>query len=170
MSQESSEESQRTTETFAIQDGSSSNGSSHRASYEGVPRDFDRVAPRRDLGDDLEAQLENLRGSFEDRAAELGRRTTKVREALDVAGRIRAQPMAAMALGAAGGAVAALVKPTLGRAITGLLSAIVLHTGRQLAWRVAERAFYDLLYPADPVDLASERQAIMNTPLHGERL
>lgn len=162
-------ESQRTTETFAVQDGSKL-GASNGAAHDIVPRDFDRAASSRDLSDDLEEKLEHLRGSFDQRAAELGRRTNKVKEALDIAERIRQQPMAAVAIGASVGAVAALMKPTLGRAVTGLLSAIVLQTGRQLAWRVAERAFYDLLYPADPADLAAEQYAISKNPLHGERL
>lgn len=167
-------ESQRVTEPFSAEEPSSSSESLRAADAERVPRDFDRAASSRDLDDDLEEKLETLRGSFDQRAAELGRRTNKVREALDVAERIREQPLAAVGVGMAAGAVAALMKPTLGRAVTGLLSAIVLQTGRQLAWRVAERAFYDLLYPAQLPDLdaapqATERTGIMN-PLHREGL
>jgi hypothetical protein len=126
-----------------------------------VPRALVRASSQRDgrsdgrsSDDDLEMQLEHLRGSFENRAAELGRRTAKVRDALNVAERIRAQPTTAIALGLACGAFAALVTPTVGKAATGLLGTLALRAGRKLAWQVAERAISELIGPGDGAERA----------------
>ena len=88
----------------------------------------------------------------------------KVRDALDVAERIRERPVAAMALGLAGGALAALVAPTLGKATAGLFAAFALRAGRKVAWQVAERALSELLSPLDRgPQLALEDRAIAKT-------
>lgn len=145
----------------------SASSSSSSGAAGSVPRDFAHASSERDAGrnidDDLEMQLEHLRGSFEDRAAELGRRTAKVREALDVAERIREQPTAALALGLACGALAALVTPTVGKAATGLIAAFALRAGRKLAWQVAERAISELVGPGDPERIALEDRATVNS-------
>lgn len=147
---------------------SASSSSSPSGAAGSVPRDFADASSERDgkrgIDEDLEMQLENLRGSFERRAAELGRRTAKVRDALDVAERIRERPVAALALGLAGGALAALVTPTLGKATAGLFAAFALRAGRKVAWQVAERAIAELMSPLDREQRAlQEDREIVNS-------
>lgn len=91
---------------------------------------------------ELEEQLANLRGSFEERAAELGRRTAKMKAALDVSDRIRDQPMAALAVGAAAGALTAIIRPRIG---SGLLAILAARAGRELISRGLEKVFHLLV-------------------------
>jgi hypothetical protein len=150
----------------AMLSASSSSSSSPSGAAGSVPRALAESSSdsKRDIDADLEMQLENLRGSFDRRAAELGRRTAKVRDALDVAERIRERPVAALALGLAGGALAALVTPTLGKATAGLFAAFALRAGRKVAWQVAERAIAELMSPLDREQRAlQEDREIVNS-------
>ena len=94
------------------------------------------------IDDQLEEQLANLRGSFEGRAAELGRRTAKMKAALDISDRIRDRPMAALAVGAAAGALTALIRPRIG---SGLLAILMARAGREVITRGLEKVFHLLV-------------------------
>ncbi len=109
------------------------------------------------IDQELESQLENLRGSFDERAAELGRRTAKVRDALDFSERIREQPLLAVGLGVAAGAVTALIRPRLG---SGLLALLAMRAGREVASRMLERVFHML------VEEHQGRSLEQSSPLH----
>jgi ElaB/YqjD/DUF883 family membrane-anchored ribosome-binding protein len=100
------------------------------------------------LHDDLEDQLASLRDSFDERADELRRRTTRFRAAIDLRSRIRDRPLAAMAIGATAGAAVALVRP-MGRASSGLAAFLVARAARYLALEVAERVYQELMNPPD---------------------
>jgi ElaB/YqjD/DUF883 family membrane-anchored ribosome-binding protein len=94
------------------------------------------------IDDQLEEQLANLRGSFEERAAELGRRTAKMKAAFDITERIRDRPMAALAVGAAAGALTALIRPRIG---SGLLAILMARAGREVITRGLEKVFHLLV-------------------------
>jgi ElaB/YqjD/DUF883 family membrane-anchored ribosome-binding protein len=131
----------------------SSSSPSPYAARGDVERDQDHK-----IDDELQSQLEHLRGSFDERAAELGRRTAKVREALDFSEHIREQPMLAIGLGAAAGALTALIRPNLR---SGLLAVLAMRASREVASRVLERVFHML------VDGQQARQAIdQERPIH----
>lgn len=105
------------------------------------------------IDDELEEQLANLRGSFEERAAELGRRTAKMKAALDISDRIRDQPMAALAIGAAAGALTALIRPRIG---SGLLAILAARAGRELLSRGLEKAFHLLVEEHASADMRED--------------
>jgi hypothetical protein len=97
----------------------------------------------------LDKRLVHLRSSLDARVDELGRRTTKLKQVMDLPERIKEEPIKAVAIGLAIGGIAALLMPG-GRAssgtrvpgmVGGLLSALALKAGRQLFSELAGEAY-----------------------------
>jgi ElaB/YqjD/DUF883 family membrane-anchored ribosome-binding protein len=103
----------------------------------------------------LENKLADLRDSFDDRADELRRRTTRFRAAIDVKERIRDRPLVAMAIGAAAGGALAMVRP-MGRTSSGILGFLVARAVRQVALQIATRVYQELMNPQQLRDDAIE--------------
>lgn len=127
---------------------SSPSSSSFSDSELGTQRDRNH-----NIDDELENQLADLRDSFDDRADELRRRTTRFRASLDVATRIRAQPLAAVAIGAAVGGAVALIRP-MGRASTSLVAMVATRALRFFIVQMAERAYHELVNGSNDVGKA----------------
>lgn len=149
----------RTNESASASSPSDSSPSSALAgSPYGGERDRDVDAQRdrnHSIDDALENKLADLRDSFDDRADELRRRTSRFRAAIDVKERIRDQPLVAMAIGAAAGGALALVRP-MGRTSSGLIGFLVARAVRQVAVQIATRVYQELMNPQDLRDDASE--------------
>jgi ElaB/YqjD/DUF883 family membrane-anchored ribosome-binding protein len=97
----------------------------------------------------LDERLLHLRSSLDARVDELSRRTTKLRQAMDLPEHIKQEPLKAVAIGLAVGGVAALLMPgdrapsgtPVRGMVGGLLSALALKAGRQLLSELAGRAY-----------------------------